>query len=54
MTIIICDRCKKEHDDIYMFGFGRVAESLNKSMRFDLCPDCANKIQELIRKEIDE
>lgn len=52
MTIVICDRCKKEHDDIYMFGFGRAARSFNESMRFDLCPDCATKIQELIRKEI--
>lgn len=54
MTIVICDRCKKEHDDIHMFGFGRVIESFDKSARFDLCPDCATKIQELIRKEIDK
>ena len=51
MMLFRCDRCKKEYqniDDINVFSFGLWVPPHNNNKSYDLCKECARKVEEFI------
>lgn len=59
MTIVKCDRCKKEAKTMskYMIAWDKtnpVAKMLDKDIKIDLCNECADEFEAMIDAFLDK